>query len=29
MSDLNFIGVTEENRSEFHRLMQRYAKELD
>ena len=29
MSDLNFIGVTEENRSEFHRLMQQYAKELD
>lgn len=29
MSILNFTGVTKENRSEFHRLMQRYAKELD
>lgn len=29
MSILNFTGITEENRSEFHRLMQQYAKELD
>lgn len=29
MSILNFTGVTKENRSEFHRLMQQYAKELD
>lgn len=29
MSNLTFTSVTEENRSEFHRLMQQYAKELD
>ncbi len=29
MNKLNYIGVTEENRSTFHALMQMYAKELD
>lgn len=29
MNNLIFTGVTEENCSEFHRLMQQYAKELD
>ena len=29
MSNLIFTDVTEENCSEFHRLMQQYAKELD
>ena len=29
MSNLTFTSVTEENRSEFHRLMQQYAKELN
>lgn len=29
MNNLNFTGVTETNRSEFHRLMQQYANELD
>ncbi len=29
MKTLNYIGVTEENRSSFHSLMLSYAKELD
>lgn len=29
MEKLNFITVTDENRAEFHRLMQMYARELD
>lgn len=29
MSDLTFTRITGENRSELHRLMQQYARELD